>query len=235
MTTFTTWAVGRPSGSAGRHRSSPVTLTRNWRPASTTSASVPVAARTSTRRDLSLPKLGSKLVRAPEEGPWAPGYYLLSFRDPPGARSRVPGARPGELRPARPDVDLRRPARPSRSGAHGDFRAVRGPADSAGRFLHAGVVIAAMDSACGYAALSLMEPDFRVLTVELKVNLLSVASGERLLARGQVMRPGRTLTVCRGTLMPWQARRNATWRRSLRRCSGSATRSSPRASRAPPR
>ena len=65
-------------------------------------------------------------------------------------------------------------------------------------FLHAGVVIAAMDSACGYAALSLMEPDLRVLTVELKVNLLSVASGERLLARGQVMRPGRTLTVCRG-------------------------------------
>jgi acyl-coenzyme A thioesterase PaaI-like protein len=48
-------------------------------------------------------------------------------------------------------------------------------------FLHAGVVIAAMDSACGYAALTLMEPDFRVLTVE-----------------GQVMRPGRTLTVCRG-------------------------------------
>ncbi|MGZ4320595.1 MAG: PaaI family thioesterase [Solirubrobacteraceae bacterium] len=65
-------------------------------------------------------------------------------------------------------------------------------------FLHAGVVIAAMDGACGYAALSLMEPDCRVLTVELKVNLLSVASGERLLARGQVMRPGRTLTVCRG-------------------------------------
>ena len=65
-------------------------------------------------------------------------------------------------------------------------------------FLHAGVVIAAMDSACGYAALSLMDPGFRVLTVELKVNLLAVANGERLLARGQVMRPGRTLTVCRG-------------------------------------
>src|SRR4249919_1761090 len=47
-------------------------------------------------------------------------------------------------------------------------------------FLHAGVVIAAMDSACGYAALALMEPGFNVLTVELKVNLLSVASGERL-------------------------------------------------------
>jgi uncharacterized protein (TIGR00369 family) len=65
-------------------------------------------------------------------------------------------------------------------------------------FLHAGVVIAAMDSACGYAALSLMEPHSRVLTVELKVNLLAVASGERLRARGQVMRSGRTLTVCRG-------------------------------------
>ena len=65
-------------------------------------------------------------------------------------------------------------------------------------FLHAGVVIAAIDTACGYAALTLMEPDVRVLTVELNVNLLSVASGERLRARGQVMRPGRTLTVCRG-------------------------------------
>ncbi len=65
-------------------------------------------------------------------------------------------------------------------------------------FLHAGVVIAAMDSACGYAALTLMEPDFRVLTVELKVNLLAAASGERFLARGQVIRSGRTLTVCRG-------------------------------------
>lgn len=65
-------------------------------------------------------------------------------------------------------------------------------------FLHAGVVIAAMDSACGYATLSLMEPNWRVLTVELKVNLLSPASGERLLARGQVIRHGRTLTVCHG-------------------------------------
>jgi acyl-coenzyme A thioesterase PaaI-like protein len=43
-----------------------------------------------------------------------------------------------------------------------------------------------------------MQRAVRVLTVELKVNLLSVASGERLLARGQVIRPGRTLTVCRG-------------------------------------
>jgi acyl-coenzyme A thioesterase PaaI-like protein len=59
-------------------------------------------------------------------------------------------------------------------------------------------VIAAMDSACVFAAFTLTQPDVRVLTVELKVNLLSVARGDRLLARGQVMRPGRTLTVCRG-------------------------------------
>jgi uncharacterized protein (TIGR00369 family) len=65
-------------------------------------------------------------------------------------------------------------------------------------FFHAGVVIATMDSACGYTAFTLMQRAVRVLTVELKVNLLSVASGERLLARGQVIRPGRTLTVCRG-------------------------------------
>ena len=65
-------------------------------------------------------------------------------------------------------------------------------------FLHAGVVIAAMDSACGYAALTLMAPGRRVLTVELKVNLLAPAGGERLVTRGEVIRPGRTLTVCRG-------------------------------------
>jgi acyl-coenzyme A thioesterase PaaI-like protein len=75
-----------------------------------------------------------------------------------------------------------------------------------------------MDSACGYAAFTLMQPAVRVLTVELKVNLLSVASGDRLLARGQVIRPGNTLTVCPGgTLMPGRARGNATWRRSSRR------------------
>jgi uncharacterized protein (TIGR00369 family) len=65
-------------------------------------------------------------------------------------------------------------------------------------FFHAGVGIAALDSACGYAALSLMAPARRVLTVELKVNLLSPAVGDFLIARGEVVRPGRNLTVCRG-------------------------------------
>jgi len=64
-------------------------------------------------------------------------------------------------------------------------------------FVHAGVVVAALDSACGYAALTLMD-DAEVLTVELKVNLLAPAGGRRLVAVGEVIRAGRTLTVCRG-------------------------------------
>jgi uncharacterized protein (TIGR00369 family) len=65
-------------------------------------------------------------------------------------------------------------------------------------FLHAGVVIAALDSACGYAALTLMPDDAEVLTVELKVNLLAPATGDRVVAEGEVVRAGRTLTICRG-------------------------------------
>ena len=65
-------------------------------------------------------------------------------------------------------------------------------------FLHAGVVVAAIDSACGYAALTLMPADAEVLTVELKVNLLAPAGGQQLVAEGAVVRAGRTLTVCRG-------------------------------------
>jgi uncharacterized protein (TIGR00369 family) len=65
-------------------------------------------------------------------------------------------------------------------------------------FLHAGVVVAALDSACGYAALTLMPDDAEVLTVELKVNLLAPAGGDSIVAEGEVVRAGRTLTVCRG-------------------------------------
>jgi uncharacterized protein (TIGR00369 family) len=65
-------------------------------------------------------------------------------------------------------------------------------------FLHAGVVVAALDSACGYAALTLMPADSEVLSVEFKVNLLAPGGGDRLLAEGEVVRAGRTLTVCRG-------------------------------------
>jgi len=63
-------------------------------------------------------------------------------------------------------------------------------------FFHAGVTGAIADSACGYAALSLLPAGKAVLTVEYKLNLLAPATGERLMARGRVVRAGRTLTVC---------------------------------------
>lgn len=65
-------------------------------------------------------------------------------------------------------------------------------------FLHAGVMTSVADSACGYAALSLMEPGTGVLSVEFKVNMLAPAVGERFTATGRVVRSGRTLTVCAG-------------------------------------
>jgi uncharacterized protein (TIGR00369 family) len=64
-------------------------------------------------------------------------------------------------------------------------------------FLHAGVALATMDTACGFAAHSLMPAGARVLTVELKTNLLAPATGT-LRVVGQVTRSGRTLSVCTG-------------------------------------
>jgi uncharacterized protein (TIGR00369 family) len=63
-------------------------------------------------------------------------------------------------------------------------------------FIHAGVVAAVADSACGYAALSLMPEGVAVLSVEFKVNLMKPAAGERFRAIGKVIRAGRTLSVC---------------------------------------
>jgi uncharacterized protein (TIGR00369 family) len=63
-------------------------------------------------------------------------------------------------------------------------------------FVHAGIISTALDSACGYAAFSLMPADAAVLTVEFKTNLLAPAAGERFLFRGRVVKPGRTLSVC---------------------------------------
>jgi uncharacterized protein (TIGR00369 family) len=65
-------------------------------------------------------------------------------------------------------------------------------------FLHAGVVAAILDSACGYAAFSLMASDAGVLTIEYKVNLLAPGKGDRVEAHAWVVRPGRTITVTRG-------------------------------------
>jgi uncharacterized protein (TIGR00369 family) len=65
------------------------------------------------------------------------------------------------------------------------------------KFVHGGVVGMIADSAGGYAAFTLMPPGAGVLTVEFKVNMLAPAKGERLIARGEVLKPGRTLSIVR--------------------------------------
>jgi uncharacterized protein (TIGR00369 family) len=65
-------------------------------------------------------------------------------------------------------------------------------------FFHGGVTTSIVDSSCGYSALTLMAAGSEVLTVEFKINLFAPAAGERLIARGRVVRGGRTITVCQG-------------------------------------
>jgi uncharacterized protein (TIGR00369 family) len=62
--------------------------------------------------------------------------------------------------------------------------------------IHAGVIAAIADSACGYAALTMMPEGSDVLSVEFKLNLLAPAAGAHFLAKARVVRSGRTLTVC---------------------------------------
>ena len=80
------------------------------------------------------------------------------------------------------DIEIRLPYREDLTQQHG--------------FVHAGIVATVLDSACGYAALSLMPPGVGVLSVEFKINLLAPARGDLLIARGRVLRAGRTITVC---------------------------------------
>jgi uncharacterized protein (TIGR00369 family) len=65
-------------------------------------------------------------------------------------------------------------------------------------FVHAGIITAGLDSACGIAAFTLMPVGSDILTVEFKTNLLAPAKGERFAFRAHVVKPGRTLTVCEG-------------------------------------
>ncbi len=82
------------------------------------------------------------------------------------------------------EVDVRVPYAPALTQQHG--------------FIHAGIIAMVADSACGYAALSLMPAEAAVLTTEFKLNLLSPAKGDFLIASGRVVRPGRKLMVCLG-------------------------------------
>jgi uncharacterized protein (TIGR00369 family) len=64
-------------------------------------------------------------------------------------------------------------------------------------YVHAGIITTIADSACGYAAYTLMPPNSDVLAVEFKVNLMRPAKGETFVARAEVVKSGRTLTVVR--------------------------------------
>ena len=68
-------------------------------------------------------------------------------------------------------------------------------------YVHAGIITTIADSACGYAAYSLMPPESDVLAVEFKVNLLRPAKGDRFVARAEVIKPGKTLTVVRADVV----------------------------------
>ena len=63
-------------------------------------------------------------------------------------------------------------------------------------FVHAGIITAGLDNACGVAAFTLMPREADILTVEFKTNLLAPANGERFVFRAVVVKPGRTLTIC---------------------------------------
>lgn len=95
------------------------------------------------------------------------------------------GARLTRVTPGEVEIEL--PFREDLSQQHG--------------FMHGGIVTAIVDTACGYAALSLMEAEAAVLTVEFKLNFVSPARGERFVARGRVTKPGRILTVCQGDVV----------------------------------
>src|SRR5215470_6007773 len=68
-------------------------------------------------------------------------------------------------------------------------------------YIAGAVLTAIVDAACGYAAMTLMSSGGSVLTIEYKVNFLSPAQGERMVARARVVRPGRTVSVCSGDVV----------------------------------
>lgn len=91
--------------------------------------------------------------------------------------------------------------------AEGDVQIVLTPGDAVCQqhgFVHAGAVSAIADSAAGYAALTLMPPERGVLTTEFKINLLAPAMGERIIARGRVIKAGRTLTLAQADVVAEQ-------------------------------
>ena len=91
------------------------------------------------------------------------------------------GARLERVAPGEVDIEL--PVRDALSQQHG--------------FVHAGALASVLDSAAGYAAFTLMPPGAAVLSIEFKINMLEPARGATIVARGRVVRAGRTISVCR--------------------------------------
>ena len=108
--------------------------------------------------------------------------YAARVRDSFGRQKAMAliGARITRVEPGLVEIEL--PYREDLTQQHG--------------FFHGGFTSAIADSAGGYAAFSLFPADSSVLTVEYKINLLAPAAGEKLVARGRVKKPGRTLTIC---------------------------------------
>lgn len=117
----------------------------------------------------------------------------MEFRNPEAiARMRADFARQGamatmgitvgDVSPGR--VTLEMPFSPDLTQQHG--------------FIHAGVITTAMDSACGFAAFTLMEADAEVLTVEFKSSFMAPARGQTFRFEGEVLKSGRTLTFTQG-------------------------------------
>jgi uncharacterized protein (TIGR00369 family) len=86
-------------------------------------------------------------------------------------------------------------------------------------YVHGGIVGMIADSACGYAAFSLMPADCSLVTVEYKINILTPARGA-LVAKGQVVKPGRTLTVTRGDVYAEDGKHVATMQQTLMMLAG---------------
>ena len=91
------------------------------------------------------------------------------------------GARLGRVEPGEVDIEL--PVRDALVQQHG--------------YVHAGALASVLDSAAGYAAFTLMPAGAAVLSIEFKINMLEPARGATIVARGRVVRAGRTISVCR--------------------------------------
>lgn len=108
--------------------------------------------------------------------------YAARIRDSfsrQGAMSHL-GARMTRIMPGEVVIELN--FRPELTQQHG--------------FFHGGITGAIADTAGGYAAFTLIPADATMLTVEYKINLIAPADGEKLIAIGRVVKPGRTLTIC---------------------------------------